>query len=81
MLILSRKPGDSILIDGGIRLTVLEVRGRTIRLGIEAPKHVAVQREELVGPGHGARGQGQALSGHCAQPLADHTAAALRRSA
>ncbi len=49
MLILSRKVGESILIDDyGISITVLELDGRTVRLGIEAPKHVRIYREEVV---------------------------------
>jgi len=48
MLVLSRKQGESIVIDGGIRLTVLEVRGSLIRVGIEAPQQVQVLRGELV---------------------------------
>jgi carbon storage regulator len=47
MLVLSRKQGESIVIDGGIKLTVLEVRGSVVRLGIEAPKQVTVLRSEL----------------------------------
>ena len=47
MLVLSRKQGESIVIDGGIRLTVIEVRGSVVRLGIEAPKHIQVLRSEL----------------------------------
>jgi carbon storage regulator len=47
MLVLSRKKSDSILIDGGIKVTVLEVRGNVVRLGIEAPKEVSILRTEL----------------------------------
>lgn len=48
MLILSRKGGDSILIDGGIRVVVLECDRRGVRLGIEAPPNVRIVREEIV---------------------------------
>jgi carbon storage regulator len=48
MLVLSRCPNESIVIDGHIKVTVVEIRGDRIRLGIEAPKDVAVWREELV---------------------------------
>jgi carbon storage regulator len=47
MLVLSRKKGDSIVIDGGIKVTVVEVKGNSVRLGIEAPKEVAIFRTEL----------------------------------
>ena len=48
MLVLSRKFNESIIIDGGIKITVVEIRGNQIRLGIEAPREVGVMREELV---------------------------------
>ena len=48
MLILSRKPGDAILIDGGIRIVVLACDGGGVRIGIEAPLSVAIVREEIV---------------------------------
>ena len=47
MLVLSRKLNEAILIDGGIRITVLGIRGRQVRLGIEAPAEVGIYREEL----------------------------------
>ncbi len=47
MLVLSRKPGESLLIGNDVVLTVVEVRGNRVRIGIEAPKEVKVLREEL----------------------------------
>ena len=47
MLVLSRKVGESIVIDGHIKVTVVEIRGDKIRLGIEAPRDIAVWREEI----------------------------------
>ena len=47
MLILSRRPGDAILIDGGIRLVVIACDRRGVRLGIEAPNDVSIVREEI----------------------------------
>ena len=47
MLILSRKPGDAILIDGGIRIVVLASDQRGVRLGIEAPTRISIVREEI----------------------------------
>jgi carbon storage regulator len=46
MLVLTRKPGESIYINGGIIIKVLDVRPSRIRLGIDAPTSVRVQREE-----------------------------------
>ena len=48
MLILSRKAGDAILIDGGIRIVVLASDNGGVRLGIEAPASVGIVREEIV---------------------------------
>ena len=47
MLILSRKPGDAILIDGGIRVVVLAADSGGVRLGIEAPASIGIVREEI----------------------------------
>jgi len=50
MLVLSRKLNESIVIGGGIRITVVGLRGNHVRLGIEAPGEVPVMREELLLP-------------------------------
>jgi carbon storage regulator len=50
MLVLSRKFNESIVIDGRIKITIVEIRGTQIRLGIEAPKEIGVMREELLIP-------------------------------
>lgn len=47
MLILTRKIGESIMVGDNIRLVVLDIRGRQIRLGIEAPAEIVVLREEI----------------------------------
>lgn len=44
MLVLTRKSGESVLVGRNIVVTVLEVKGKQIRLGIDAPKDVAVSR-------------------------------------
>ncbi|MCE2805073.1 MAG: carbon storage regulator [Gemmataceae bacterium] len=51
MLVLSRKVGEKILVGNNIVLTVVEVNGNRVRLGIEAPRDMAVVRGELVGKG------------------------------
>ena len=48
MLVLSRKLGEKIVIDGGIVVTVVRVDRNQVRLGIEAPASVAVFREEVI---------------------------------
>ncbi len=47
MLVLSRKEDEVILIDGGIRLRVVSIRGGRVQLGITAPPAVKILREEL----------------------------------
>lgn len=50
MLVLTRRKNESIVIGDGIVVTVLEVKGDQIRLGITAPRDVQVYREELLTP-------------------------------
>jgi carbon storage regulator len=47
MLILTRRVGETIRIGEDIEVTVLEVNGRQVRIGVKAPKDVAVDREEI----------------------------------
>ena len=47
MLVLTRKAGETIVIGSQIRITVLEMQGRQIRLGIEAPSEIPVHRGEV----------------------------------
>ena len=47
MLVLTRRIGESIKINDDVKVTVLEVKGKNIRLGIEAPKTTKVYREEV----------------------------------
>lgn len=47
MLVLSRKKNESIIINDNITVTVVEIRGDKIRLGIDAPKEVTVHRREV----------------------------------
>jgi carbon storage regulator len=47
MLVLSRKTGETIVVNNNIRITVVEVRGDKVRLGIAAPEDVIVDRQEI----------------------------------
>ena len=47
MLALSRKPGESVVIGNNIEITILEVKGEQIKVGIKAPKDIAIYRKEL----------------------------------
>ncbi len=48
MLILSRKAGDAIVIDGGIRIVVVQCDRGSVRIGIEAPPETTILRAELL---------------------------------
>jgi len=48
MLVLSRRLGESVVIGDDIVVTVLEVRGDVVRIGVDAPREVQVRRQELL---------------------------------
>jgi len=56
MLVLSRKKNESIVINNDITITVVEIRGDKVRLGIVAPKEVEIHREEVYYAIHGKPG-------------------------
>ena len=47
MLVLSRKPGEALRVGENVEITVVEVKGDMVRLGIEAPRDVQIWRKEL----------------------------------
>jgi carbon storage regulator len=47
MLVLTRRSGESVMIGDDVVITVLEVRGDVVRLGIRAPRDIQVHREEI----------------------------------
>ena len=47
MLVLTRKVGESIQINDDVKITVIEVKGKNIRIGIDAPKTTKIYREEV----------------------------------
>ncbi|HEY2787696.1 MAG TPA: carbon storage regulator CsrA [Fimbriiglobus sp.] len=55
MLVLSRKKNESIVINNDVVITVVEIRGDKVRLGIVAPKEVPVHREEVYEQIHGVK--------------------------
>jgi carbon storage regulator len=48
MLVLSRKPEESVVINGEVVITILGVQGDRVKLGIQAPRHVTIVRRELI---------------------------------
>jgi carbon storage regulator len=48
MLVLGRKENERIIIDGKIVVTVVRASNGSVRLGIDAPRHISVQREEIL---------------------------------
>lgn len=47
MLILTRRVGESLIIGDEVNVTVLGIKGNQVRIGVNAPKHVSVHREEI----------------------------------
>ena len=47
MLVLTRKLGETIAIDDDIKIVVVQIKGKQVRLGIEAPRHTKIHREEV----------------------------------
>jgi carbon storage regulator len=48
MLVLARRSGDSIVIGDNIEITVVEVQGDNVKIGIKAPKKISIMRKELL---------------------------------
>jgi carbon storage regulator len=61
MLILTRRVGESVVIGEDVTVTVLGVKGNQVRIGINAPKTVAVHREEIFERIKSGRGAGEGV--------------------
>ena len=69
MLVLSRKKNESIVINNDVVVTVVEIRGDKVRLGIVAPKDVPVHRQEVFDAIHGKDSSDSASSPAIAKPV------------
>lgn len=69
MLVLSRKKNESIVINADITVTVVEIRGDKVRLGIVAPKEVPIHRQEVFEAIHSKPGAEPAPSTVVAKPI------------
>ena len=47
MLVLTRRIDEALIIDGNITITILDIKGRQARIGIEAPQEISIDREEI----------------------------------
>ncbi len=61
MLILTRRVGEALMIGDNISISVLGVKGNQVRIGIDAPKDVAVHREEIFNKIHAMQVEGVAV--------------------
>jgi carbon storage regulator len=70
MLILTRRVGETVVIGGDVTVTVLAVKGSQVRIGVNAPREVAVHREEIFDRiKRGESGAGPEDPGEDAQPM------------
>jgi carbon storage regulator len=47
MLVLTRKPGQKIIIANNIEVVILDIKGDTVKIGVQAPKQISIYREEI----------------------------------
>lgn len=72
MLVLSRKPGERILVGEDVKITVIRIGPNSVRIGIDAPGHLNIVREELC---LGAEDEAKAAHAVGANSGAEHPAA------
>jgi carbon storage regulator len=69
MLVLTRRVGESVMVGDEVVITVLEIRGEVIRLGISAPRSIQVHREEVYRELQAANRQAASPTDHAVQAL------------
>jgi len=78
MLVLSRRVGESIVVGDDVTITVLEVRGDVVRVGIDAPRSVAVHRAELLAELAASNQESASPSGDAVASLSEELTKVLR---
>ena len=73
MLILTRRVGETVMIGNDVTVTVLGVKGNQVRIGINAPKSVAVHREEIYERIQREQGGQVDPNAHPSHPVSDYT--------
>jgi len=63
MLVLSRKVDQVLVIDGRVRLTICEIAGGRVKVGVDAPRDVRIEREEVALRSRGNDADGERLAG------------------
>ena len=79
MLVLSRRAGESVVLGEDITVTVLEVRGDVVRVGIDAPRSVSVHRAELLAELAASNQESASPSENAVASLSEELARALRK--
>lgn len=78
MLVLSRRVGESVVVGDDVTITVLEVRGDVVRIGIDAPRSVSVHRAELLAEMASSNQEAASPSEDAVASLAEELTQALR---
>ena len=79
MLVLSRRVGESVVVGDDVTITILEVRGDVVRVGIDAPRSVSVHRAELLAELATTNQESASPSDDAVASLSEELSKALRR--
>jgi carbon storage regulator len=79
MLVLSRRVGESVVVGDDVTITVLEVRGDVVRIGIDAPRSVSVHRAELLAELASSNQESASPSDDAVASLSEEISRVLRR--
>ena len=77
MLVLTRKSGESVVIDGNIKLTIVQIAPGRVKIGIEAPSHVTIDRAEVAARKEADAAEPTAIAGPLPNRIAGRMPAAV----